>query len=170
MNEEWRHCEGFPGYKISDAGRVLSVAKSKRALLHPTPQRNRNGKIIRMQVLLKNAAGKKVMVRVHTLVLAAFVGPRPNGLQCCHRDGDASNNRLENLRWDTAASNRLDSCLHGTEPRGDSHHKSTIGTADAERIKDLLRFNLSVCAIAKWIGCSRGAARGIAEGRTWKQV
>ena len=43
---------------------------------------------------------------VHTLVLETFVGPRPDGHDADHIDGDRLNNRLENLRWLPAEENR----------------------------------------------------------------
>jgi HNH endonuclease len=39
-------------------------------------------------------------VRVHTLVLETFIGPRSDGLECCHFDGVKENCRMDNLRWD----------------------------------------------------------------------
>jgi hypothetical protein len=42
--------------------------------------------------------GVKKSRAVHRLVLEAFVGPCPPGYQCCHWDGVATNNRVENLR------------------------------------------------------------------------
>lgn len=51
---------------------------------------------------------------VHRLVLEAFVGPCPEGMEGCHGDGDPTNNSLGNLRWDTATSNQLDKVRHGT--------------------------------------------------------
>lgn len=45
---------------------------------------------------------------VHLYVLETFVGPRPEGMQACHGDGDPANNRLSNLRWDTCSNNNLD--------------------------------------------------------------
>jgi hypothetical protein len=50
------------------------------------------------QVVNLHRDGQKVPRYVHHLVLEAFVGPRPEGLVCCHWDGDPGNNRLENLR------------------------------------------------------------------------
>ncbi|KKK63458.1 hypothetical protein LCGC14_2994060 [marine sediment metagenome] len=38
-------------------------------------------------------------VSIHTLVLTAFVGPRPKGYCCHHKNGDRADNRLENLEW-----------------------------------------------------------------------
>lgn len=46
--------------------------------------------------------------RLHVLILEAFVGPRPAGMQGCHKDNDKSNNTLENLRWDTPVGNTGD--------------------------------------------------------------
>ena len=33
---------------------------------------------------------------------------------CCHNDGDAANNHLDNLRWDTYRANEHDKIRHGT--------------------------------------------------------
>ena len=58
-------------------------------------------------------------VLVHRLVLETFVGPCPEGMECCHIDGDASNNWLHNLRWDTRKANAGDRIKHGTQTRGE---------------------------------------------------
>ena len=51
---------------------------------------------------------------VHRLVLEAFTGPCPVGMEGCHGDGDRSNNHINNLRWDTPVSNMADRSNHGT--------------------------------------------------------
>lgn len=51
------------------------------------------------------------------LILEAFVGPRPPGLEACHNDGNPLNNRLGNLRWDTHESNMEDLRRHNRERR-----------------------------------------------------
>ncbi len=51
---------------------------------------------------------------VHRLILLAFVGECPDGLQACHYDGDKSNCRLSNLRYDTPKGNAADKVRHGT--------------------------------------------------------
>lgn len=58
---------------------------------------------------------------VHHIVLEAFVGPCPEGMEGCHNDGDPTNNRVDNLRWDTRKANREDSIRHGTHVRGTQH-------------------------------------------------
>ncbi len=66
------------------------------------------------------------------LVLEAFVGPRPDGMECCHKDGNCLNDSLGNLRWDTSAANKADMVRHGTRPRGEAIRNSKL-TADAVR-------------------------------------
>ena len=58
---------------------------------------------------------------VHKLVLMTFGGPQPEGMEACHNDGDTSNNRSDNLRWDTHQNNMRDKIEHGT-------HQNTLKT------------------------------------------
>jgi len=51
---------------------------------------------------------------VHHLVAAAFIGPRPDGLDICHNNGDIRDPRASNLRYDTRNANMRDSLKHGT--------------------------------------------------------
>lgn len=51
---------------------------------------------------------------VHRLVLEAFVGPCPEGMECRHLNGKQRDNRLENLSWGTPERNNQDKKLHGT--------------------------------------------------------
>lgn len=51
-------------------------------------------------------------------MLEAFVGPCPEGLECCHENGDESDDRLDNLRWDTHSNNLMDRRKHGTVALG----------------------------------------------------
>lgn len=50
---------------------------------------------------------------VHALVLAAFVGPRPPGMDVRHLDGNPANNLLENLAYGTRSENCMDALRHG---------------------------------------------------------
>lgn len=67
---------------------------------------------------------------VHRLVLEAFVGPCPVGLECCHEDDNRANNVLQNLRWDTPKGNAADRYRNGRQPRGESSPRAKL-TADA---------------------------------------
>lgn len=51
---------------------------------------------------------------VHRLVLEAFVGPCPGGMEGCHRNGNSADARLSNLYWGTRSQNNFDAVRHGS--------------------------------------------------------
>jgi hypothetical protein len=120
--EEWRPVPGYEGrYEASDLGRVRSVERTitdslgrarrlKGCVLQPAPCR-RKGRILYLSLQL----GDHNSQPVHQVVLRAFVGPAPDGLEVCHNNGDPTDNRLENLRYDTRSANHLDKQRHGTD-------------------------------------------------------
>jgi hypothetical protein len=112
VTETWRSIPGHDGrYVVSDQGRVASA----RGVLSPGLH---NG------YPFVTLTAPRRTYRVHTLVLLAFVGPPPEGCECCHEDGDRANNRLTNLRWDTRQANILDEVAHGTHHNARKTHCS----------------------------------------------
>lgn len=93
-------------YEVSDLGRVRTVATG----LIRIPEIEPKSGYARLQL---KRAGRRRACRVHVLVLEAFVGPRPAGMEGCHNSGDPSDNRPGNLRWDTHINNALDMVRHG---------------------------------------------------------
>lgn len=120
---EWRDVPGYEGfYQVSDDGQVKSLDRVVLSRLKSgvRPWR-RTGRVLSaaaqpkghmMVVLHRDGSGKTRSV--HSLVLQAFVGPCPEGMECCHNDGNPANNHLGNLRWDTPSANVLDQVRHGT--------------------------------------------------------
>lgn len=127
---------GFPGYRVGDDG---SVWKSLDRHGFPDPSwkrlsvKSKTSKGYPM-IRLRLGAGLR-SVTVHRLVLTAFVGPRPAGMQCCHCDGNPLNNRLSNLRWDTPSANQMDRVVHGTSNRGERCGASKLTAADVSEIR-----------------------------------
>lgn len=62
--------------------------------------------------------GRDKKLRVHRLVLLAFQGECPHGMQSAHNNGVRDDNRLCNLRWATPKENQADSKSHGTHAVG----------------------------------------------------
>jgi len=119
MIERWKDVPGYKGYyQVSDAGRVRSLSRIIiRSNGYPQTVRNRILKLSvgtygHVQVLLCRI-GHRVTRTVHQLVLEAFIGRCPKGLEACHNDGVHVNNQLLNLRWDTHKSNMEDMGRHG---------------------------------------------------------
>lgn len=123
LPETWRPVVGYEGaYEVSDRGGVRGLARSAtrpsgvRVPVSPIVLRPSRGKYGHLSVRLARSGRCKAFY-VHRLVMEAFVGPAPDGHECCHRDGDAGNNSLSNLRWGTPSSNNYDRTTHRTNPQ-----------------------------------------------------
>jgi hypothetical protein len=108
VSERWRPVPGYEGwYEVSDLGRVRSGARN-RALKPYTVKSGHQRVTLSKQNVRRSA-------HIHRLVLTAFLGPAPTGMEVCHNDGDPANNLLSNLRWDTKKGNAQDRRRHGND-------------------------------------------------------
>ena len=121
-------------------------------------------------VTLYLGGGRCVQRKVHRVVLEAFVGPCPHGMQCCHNDGDVTNNRLSNLRWDTAKANANDRDLHGTHPRGDECQHRKLNSVNVETILAMCARGIPKTRIADEFRVSERLVRAIVAGECWVTV
>ncbi len=124
MIEQWRDVPGWEGvYQVSDTGQVRSVTRRISGSQKCCPTRVMLGRVLRAGLSGKNktyrmvsltSPGRKRECRyVHDLVLAAFKGPKPPGLEVCHGQAGQQNNSLSNLRYDTRSANAQDRLLFG---------------------------------------------------------
>ena len=163
MNELYKPVVGYEGlYEVSDvgsvrntAGKVLSACKERgyrRVSLHKE--------------------GRRKTYYVHSLVLAAFVSLRPEGMDCCHCNGRRDDNRVVNLRWDTRAGNFADKVEHGTKIRGEACHLSRLTETDVRFIKNELAKNQRgvPTRLAKMFGITKGNITAIKQGKSWAHV
>lgn len=129
MNEIWRPVVGWEGlYEVSSLGQVRSLDRWVDCGRYPTGQRIVLGKTLKQEVIWSGyhrvnlANGKPTHKAVHVLVAEAFIGPRPTDMLVCHNDGDKTNNRPSNLRYDTASANVRDCVKHGTQVHARKTH------------------------------------------------
>lgn len=108
--EEWRPIPGYEGrYEVSSEGRVRSWArKDGPHLRRPSTGDQRYHSV----TLCRD--GRHEQRAIHTLVALVFIGPRPEGMEVRHLDGNSHNNRAANLTYGTHAENMLDQRRHGT--------------------------------------------------------
>lgn len=124
--EHWKPVVGWEDlYEVSDQGRARSLpridaAGSRRKARYLKGSSNPDGHIL---IALCRDRGRKFAL-LHRLVLEAFVGPCPDGMQGCHWDDDPTNNRLSNLRWDTPRANSLDNVRNGNHVQARKTHCS----------------------------------------------
>lgn len=112
--EMWKTVRGFDRYEVSNLGNVRNSLTGK-----PMKAWTR-GRYGHMSVGLRRE-GKTHFKYVHVLVMAAFVGDKPEGLETRHLDGNPKNNILSNLKYGTPSENRYDSVKHGTHRSGLKH-------------------------------------------------
>jgi len=145
-----KHCPGYTGFAVDTESNVFSCRSSHWDNGKPLftkkwkPVKKNNHINGYEQVTISIGKGEQKTKKVHLLVLEAFVGPKPEGLMCCHNDGNKKNSRLDNLRWDTASSNARDIIKHGgTYSVGISGEKSHSAKYSDKLIQDAY-----LCALA----------------------
>lgn len=110
--EDWRVIPDFPNYAVSDTGLVKNL-KTGRIL---RPGVHRQGYLL---VWLSDH-GLRYGKSIHRLVTEAFI-PNPDGKsQVNHKDGNKTNNHVDNLEWSTGSENTLHAYrtgLFGGRPR-----------------------------------------------------
>jgi hypothetical protein len=114
--ETWRSVVGWEGwYEVSDQGRVRRVAARPRGgHAEPLLAGSLTKKGYRAVNLRRGGRSRKYFV--HQLILTAFIGPKPEGQECNHKDGDKANNRLGNLEWVTPKGNTEHAAMAGLRP------------------------------------------------------
>lgn len=177
MREIWKNVVGFEDwYEVSSYGRVRSVART-------LVRKDREG-IVRYKSRLLSICQRKITGHcyvvlsrqqiyytryVHRLVLEAFVGPCPDGMEACHDpDRTPSNNNLNNLRWDTHKENWKDSLRHGTAylegpkefaNKGSSHSMAKLNESQVLMIRKLYATgNFTQAELADLFGLNGGNA------------
>lgn len=98
-----KEIKGFPGYMITDDGRVISYKYKKPRIMKTWYQKSGYENI----KLCKN--NETTHFLIHRLVAEAFI-PNPNNLpEVNHKNKDRQDNRVENLEWCDRISNLYDS-------------------------------------------------------------
>lgn len=175
---EYREIDGFTGYRVGDDGTVWS---------RWSDHGNKEGKPVltdQWKLKVANAGeyghltvslyqdGKRFPKLVHRLVLEAFVGPCPEGMEACHfPDPNPGNNRLDNLKWGTPKENAEHRAIHGHQHSmpGEQHPNAVLTEAQVAEIRSL-KGTLSQREIGKRFGIHQVQVGRIQRGERWKNV
>lgn len=133
--------EGWPGYEIDTDGNIWSCKLHKGQKVILTNQWRKLkafvSKMTRYKMVSLSDHGRESNFTIHRLLAKAFI-PNPNNYpHVCHRNGDRSDNRIENLRWDTPKGNMADKKLHGTSQWGERQHFHKLTTEEVLKIREL---------------------------------
>lgn len=152
--EIWKAIPGYKNfYEVSDLGRVRRLKKSGFKILSPA--------ISPYAVLNLCVEGKYYPVRVHQLVMLAFVGERPANCEINHINGIKTDNRLVNLEYVTHEQN-----LHHASETGLIRHSADDMTI--ESIRDLYAAHhgdITYARIARQLQVPSDTVRAVLQGK-----
>lgn len=165
----WRPIPSFPSYEVSDEGGVRRAvgggAYKAGYVLKPKP--HKQGYLY--YILSDGRGGAKTML-AHRLVLMAFAGPCPDGMQACHGNGDRQDNRLSNLRWDTPKANQADRVKHGTDLWGEALPYAKLTESKVKEIRVRAAAGERQCDLAREFGVGDPQIHRIVRRELWAHV
>lgn len=157
---------GTTFYYADPRGNIWSTAKAtarKLAIHHTQPDGRRYYSIRRADGSRWTAAGA-------TFILLAFDGPCPDGLQTRHLNGDASDDRIENIVRGSRAENMADRDAHGTTQRGERHAFAQLTEAQVIEARARSDRGDRMVDMAREFGVSVDALHAACSRRSWKHL
>ena len=168
--EIWKDIPGYEGrYQASSLGRIKSLKRkvrgenpyTRKEFLRTVPER-----ILRPGRFCKSGHVSVILGRgtpgrpVHQLVAFTFLGPRPEGLDILHINGNPLDNRVGNLMYGTRRENILDVYFQGK-----AYKKLTI--YDVVEIRKMLKAGMTGADIALKMGVSQHCISKIKRRKTF---
>ena len=156
----------FPGYQVSNCGRVRNSKTSK--ILKPYLTRGY------YRVSLYNDSGRKCKL-IHRLVAEAFIPNLHHKPAVNHINGCKTDNNISNLEWVSASENMSHAHSNGLRPKlntqGENNGFAKLTEAQVVEIKQLLaEGNLKHKTIGSQFNVSRSTVKDIKSGRSWSHI
>lgn len=179
---EYRDVPGFPGYRVGSDGSVWSCWQ-KTAI--PTPsgrckwgyrisdtwrRLKPDARAFRNNIPYQRVRLSGRYLLVHTVVLLAFHGPRPDGMVCRHLDGDHNNNSASNLAWGTYGENIRDKTRHDRTNHGEKNSQAVLTHAKVAEIRTRYAAGaVTLTQLAEEYGVTFQSIGAVISGRTWRK-
>lgn len=145
--DKWKAVENAPNYRVSKKGEVWSISAKKKMKLTPFKDGYCYIKV--------NGAN----LSIHRLVATLYI-PNPDDLPVVnHKDGNKSNNNVENLEWVTRSRN----AKHAIETGLVKSREKKVRQLDKEG--NLIKIHKSAKDAAVEMGVTKGAIYAACQGR-----
>jgi hypothetical protein len=160
-----RSIPGWEGrYTAGQDGRIYGETRKRGTIFQELGKRWG-----RYQVKLwRNGVVKTAKVEV--LVCLAFHGARPVGYDVSHLDGIKTNNRPDNLRWETRSQNHMRMFGHGTGDRGVSNSRASVSPEQVLAIRAEAAAGISYSFLMNQYAVSRATISRIVTRRRYWEV
>lgn len=169
MTEEWRGVVGYEGlYSVSSLGNIKSFIGH-----HGVPVRGMS-----TRRLLKGYPGIKLCkvgaaktATVHSIVAAAFIGPRPTGMEINHKNGVKTDNRVVNLEYMTRGENSQHAARMGLAYVGILNAAAKLAESDVRRIRSEYKpWVVSANTLARRFGVTKRSILNVVHRKTWSHI
>lgn len=169
--EQWAPVPGLESrYLVSTFGNVMSFPTARRTWAKTLKASIKKRGAGYRQFTLVRQDGRLWYVNASRLVLLTFVGPCPEGMEVCHRNGRSLDDRLSNLRWGTHVSNIEDKRAHGTLRIGTQHPQAVMTDNRVRQLRALRLRGVSNVAVARMFGVHPTTASNINLRQTWRHI
>lgn len=161
--EEWRPVPDTGGnYMVSSLGRVARIMRGA--------PNSHNG--YRYVSFLWKDAVRQIARTIHSVVAAAFIGPRPPGYYVNHIDNVRHNNRAANLEYVTPTENQRHSwrTTNRNRQRGERHGHAKLTETAVREIRRLHATGMRFVDIAPLFGVSSQNISVIVKRKLWSHV
>lgn len=181
---QWRQLHDFPDYEVSNDGVVRRLTSSPNNSFKAghiiKPRLHAKGYI---KYSLSMLGGARRTSMAHQLVAVAFLPSAPSDNHILlHKNDNKLDNRVENLRWGTAAENSRDAIANGriqladrhssarkpwTRPRGAAHTAAKLTEDD---VREILKSPSNGVLLARKYGVDSAIIYRIRQGVIWKHI
>ena len=180
--EEWKAIPGYEGlYDVSNQGRIRSYWRKFglagggcKFIPDELPQKILKPSLIAgypaVNLMANQYPRKMYSTRTYRLVLLAFVGPCPPGLEALHGDGIKTNCFLKNLSWGTRSENLKDRFRHGHTHNGMNHPGNKLTDGQVLKIRFLCAQGYPRKNVAKVFGVCTHNIDLIVNRKTWTHI
>lgn len=162
----WRVMPGFSDYEVSDTGLARRIGSDTTLKVQRTKGYAHVG--------LKGDNGRRALVRLNRMVLLAFVGEPPTlKHHAAHQNGNQYDDRVENLKWMTAAENCAQKIEHGTQQTCERNSHAALSNGDVTFIREHYvgrHKTFGLRPLCKKFGVSHFAVTRALYGDTFKEL
>jgi len=152
-------CRGL--YEVSKCGTVRNV-KTKRVI---KPELNSKGYF---RLNLRSVKALKKRIFVHRAVMAAWRSESSSIVN--HKDGDRTNNHIDNLEYCTYSENGLHAAKLGLLKTGEEHRCTNLNNIDIQILRKLREVGHTYKLLGEIFCIDPKSAWNIVNRKTWKYV
>ncbi len=161
MEEIWLDVPNYEDYQASSLGRVRSFAYGYAHILKPV---KKPSGYLNVTTCIEQV---RKTWRVHRLILYTFIGP--SELECNHKNGIKTDNRIENLEYCTASENQKHAFRTGLQ-RSQHGEAAYFSKLTEKQVLDIYKSKTIARILAKEYSINMATIYRIKNKQTWKHL